>query len=118
VYVSTVPTDGVSASLLEAMACGAWPVVTDNEANRLWIHPGRTGDLVPARDPEAIGRAIIAALGDPARAERARAENRRLVCERASMRENMAVIDGMFRALVEGGIGAVPPVPAHLAVPP
>ena len=118
VYVSTVPTDGVSASLLEAMACGAWPVVTDNEANRLWIRPGRTGDLVPAHDAEAIGRAIAAALGDPARAARARQENRRLVCERASMRENMAVIDGMLRALVGGGIGAVPPVPAHLVVPP
>jgi len=34
------------------------------------------------------------------------------------MRENMAVIDGMFRALVSEGIGAVPPVPAHLVVPP
>jgi glycosyltransferase involved in cell wall biosynthesis len=118
VYVSTVRTDGVSASLLEAMACGAWPVVTDNEANRLWIRPDLTGDLVPAGDPHAIGRAIGGALADPARAARAREENRRLVCARASMRENMAVIDGMFGALVQGGIAAVPPVPAHLVVPP
>ena len=118
VYVSTVLTDGVSASLLEAMACGAWPVVTDNEANRLWVRPGLTGDLVPAGEPAAIARAIAGALDDPARAARAREENRRLVCERSSMRENMAVIDGMFRALVSEGIGAVPPVPTHLVVPP
>jgi glycosyltransferase involved in cell wall biosynthesis len=37
IYVSAVITDGVSASLLEAMSCGVFPIVTDNESNRLWI---------------------------------------------------------------------------------
>jgi glycosyltransferase involved in cell wall biosynthesis len=118
VYVSTVPTDGVSASLLEAMACGAWPVVTDNEANRLWVRPGLTGDLVPCDAPDAIARAITGALADPARAAAAREANRRLVLERASHDRNMAEIDRMFRALVSGGLAAVPPVPEDLVVPP
>jgi glycosyltransferase involved in cell wall biosynthesis len=102
VYLSAVRTDGVSASLLEAMACGAWPVVTDNEANRLWIRPGETGDLVPPGDAAGTARAILDALRE----------------SRASLRENMAVIEGMLRALVSGGLAAVPAVPAHLAVPP
>lgn len=118
VYASAVPTDGVSASLLEAMACGAWPVVTDNEANRLWIRPGVTGDLIPVGDVAATSRAIVDALTDAGRAASASESNRALVCERACFKDNMAVIEEMLRALVSGGTGAVPPVPARLRVPP
>jgi len=34
IYVTTSPTDGLSISLLEAMACGCYPVVPDNDSNR------------------------------------------------------------------------------------
>ena len=34
IYVTTSPTDGVSISLLEAMACGCYPVLPDNSSNR------------------------------------------------------------------------------------
>ncbi|MDP3938808.1 MAG: glycosyltransferase family 4 protein [Deltaproteobacteria bacterium] len=118
VYLSAVRTDGVSASLLEAMACGGWPVVIDNEANRLWIRPGENGDLVAPDDPDAMARAIVAALRGTERAAAAREENRALVESRASLTRNMAVIDGMIRALVGGGAARVPPVPADLEVPP
>ena len=118
VYVSAVPTDGVSASLLEAMACGAWPVVTDNESNRLWIRPGVTGDLVPVHDAAATARAIVGAISNPARARAAMEANVALVREKASLKENMAVIDGFFRVLVERGPSAVPCVPEHLVVHP
>jgi glycosyltransferase involved in cell wall biosynthesis len=118
VYLSAVRTDGVSASLLEAMACGAWPIVTDNEANRLWIRPGETGDLVAPGDAPGMAHAILRALRDPRRTGAALEANRDLVVTRASLRENMAVIERMLRALVSGGPAAVPPVPAHLMVPP
>lgn len=118
VYLSAVATDGVSASLLEAMACGAWPVVTDNEANRLWIRPGLTGDLVAGGDALAMGRCIVDALKGVERARAAQKENRALVEDRASLRRNMALIDEMLRALVARGASAVPPVPDALLVPP
>ena len=37
VYVSAKPTDGASVSLLEAMASGVFPVVTDIPGNREWL---------------------------------------------------------------------------------
>lgn len=55
IYVSAVPEDGVSSSLLEAMAVGTFPIVTDIEANRYWkelgcnflcFNPNRVDDLV------------------------------------------------------------------------
>lgn len=43
VFVSTSLSDGNNVSLNEAMACGAFPVVTDIPANRAWIAHGRMG---------------------------------------------------------------------------
>ena len=46
-YVSVSESDGVSLALLEAMALGAVPVLSDIAANRDWIVDGLTGVLVP-----------------------------------------------------------------------
>lgn len=45
IYVSTSRSDGNSVSLMEAMACGCFPVVTDIAANRPWIEHGVNGLL-------------------------------------------------------------------------
>lgn len=46
IYISLPETEGISSSLLEAMACGCYPVVTDLPGNREWIQDGVTGSLV------------------------------------------------------------------------
>lgn len=62
VYVSTSLTDGTSISLLEGIAAGLIPVVSDIPANRPWITPGDNGYLFRARDSEDLARKIIQAL--------------------------------------------------------
>jgi glycosyltransferase involved in cell wall biosynthesis len=44
-YVSLPITEGVSASLLEAMACGCIPLVSDLPSNREWINHRKNGIL-------------------------------------------------------------------------
>src|SRR5581483_12442875 len=46
-FVSTSLSDGNNISLNEAMACGAFPIATDIEANREWIAHGENGFLTP-----------------------------------------------------------------------
>jgi len=58
VYVSTALSDGASVSLLEAMACGTFPVVADIPANREWIDDGSSGLLFPPEDPDALAERI------------------------------------------------------------
>lgn len=46
IYLSIPESDGAPVSLLEAMRCGAVPVVSDLPANREWITSGENGLLV------------------------------------------------------------------------
>jgi glycosyltransferase involved in cell wall biosynthesis len=59
IYVSTSFSDGTSASLLEAMACGLPVVVTDIPANNEWIQNGKNGFLVPIEDSKTLAEKII-----------------------------------------------------------
>lgn len=62
VYVSTSLFDGCPVSLLEAMSCETFPVVTDIDANRELIENGVNGFLVSCYDPQELADKIIEAL--------------------------------------------------------
>jgi len=103
VYVSPVPSDGVSASLLEAMACGAFPIVPDIEANSIWIEHGKNGFLVPDDEPRTFAAAITAACRDDGLRRRAAEQNRRIVEERGEAKANMRRIEAAYAELVARG---------------
>ncbi len=105
VYVSTSLSDSTSVSLLEAMAAGAFPVVTDIEANREWIEDGVNGFLVPLDEPEVLAARIAIALADPELRARAAIENARRIDEEATWDRNMAKVESAFAALAARGKG-------------
>ena len=84
-YVSASHRDGTSVSLLEAMAAGVYPVVSDIPANRPWLEPPNGhGELFAPGNAQALADAVIRALHNPDRAdmlernrERVRAEGDR-----------------------------------------
>jgi|CXWL01.1.fsa_nt_gi glycosyltransferase involved in cell wall biosynthesis len=90
VYVSFPLSDGTSVSLLEALAHGCCPVVSDLPANREWVVDGLNGVVVlqPADLPAAIERAIEISRSERWRRETAPA-NLRLVREHATFADNM-----------------------------
>ena len=57
-FVQTSHREGSGYSLLEAMACGATPLVTDIPAARAIV--GEAGSLTPIGDAKALGDAIVA----------------------------------------------------------
>jgi len=77
--------DGTPNTLLEAMACGCFPVVGDLEALREWITPGVNGLLVEPNKPQGVAEALLLALDQPAVRARAALINRGLVQERAEV---------------------------------
>jgi glycosyltransferase involved in cell wall biosynthesis len=101
VYVSAVPSDGVSSSLLEAMSAGLLPVVVDNEPNRQWLDGTSTGSLVPQGDADALAAAMTRHLSGGPSDEHARMINRATVVERADRRRNLGRMLGWWQELVE-----------------
>ncbi|MEM1212012.1 MAG: glycosyltransferase [Planctomycetota bacterium] len=57
-------SEGMSVTILEAMAAGVPVVATDVGGNRELIEHGRTGLLTPPGDHEALGAALAAVLKD------------------------------------------------------
>lgn len=100
-YVSTSRSDSTSVSLLEAMACGAPPVVTDIPANGEWIEDGVNGLLFSPGDRRGLARAVIRMIEDRELARTARDRNARLVRERGLWETNMERVEGAFRKITE-----------------
>jgi glycosyltransferase involved in cell wall biosynthesis len=104
VFVSPSIHDGIPNSLLEAMACGCFPVVGDIESLREWVHPGVNGLLVDARSPRALADGILAALQSPTLRVTAKNENARLIAERADYGHCMATAEAFYeRVLSDSG---------------
>ncbi|MEI9475468.1 MAG: glycosyltransferase [Deltaproteobacteria bacterium] len=83
IYVSTSLYDGTSVSLLEAMACGAFPIVTDILSNREWISDGENGFLVPTDDTFVLAAKIIKVLRLTKLSKESCERNRKIVEEKA-----------------------------------
>jgi glycosyltransferase involved in cell wall biosynthesis len=64
IYVTCSVSDGTSASLLEAMALGIPPVVSDIPGNLEWVTVGRTGLVFGAGDSAALAKCILELVKD------------------------------------------------------
>jgi glycosyltransferase involved in cell wall biosynthesis len=99
VFVSPSIHDGTPNSLLEAMACGCFPVVGNIESMREWISPGVSGLLVDATSPRAMANGIITALENSSLRSIAKIENARTIAERATFQHGMAMAEAFYLRL-------------------
>jgi glycosyltransferase involved in cell wall biosynthesis len=90
VVVSPTTHDGTPNTLLEAMACGCFPVAGDLESLREWLLPGVNGFLVDPADSKALADAISQALQDSDLRRSAAEYNLRLISQRAEYSSVMA----------------------------
>jgi glycosyltransferase involved in cell wall biosynthesis len=88
-YISASLSDGASASLLEAMACGLFPIASDIPANREWISHGRNGLLFEPGNDESLRKCVEAAIAGIPWMHDAIAENFTQVSELADFDKNL-----------------------------
>jgi len=99
VAVSPSTHDGTPNTLLEAMACGCFPVAGDIESLREWITPGANGLLVDPHDPQAIADAILTALEHLELRVRAKHFNLELIFTRAEYIQVMKKAEQFYKKI-------------------
>lgn len=93
ILLSISRSDGTSTSLLEAMASGLFPILSDIPQNREWVTASTdNGLLVNPDDPSALATAIHSALINDEQRRRATTYNRCIVTARADCRRNMQTL--------------------------
>jgi glycosyltransferase involved in cell wall biosynthesis len=99
-WISVSPSehDGTPNTLLEAMACGCFPVAGDLESLREWIDPGINGLLADPRDPTLLASAMLQAVEDHALRARAKERNLRIIAERADYADVMRAAEGFYES--------------------
>jgi glycosyltransferase involved in cell wall biosynthesis len=98
VFVLPSQSEGQSVSLLEAMACGSVPVVTDVGANAEMLGPSLRSHVVPPNEP----RLLADALGSSSSPERIRAVGlavRQRVVDHYSVDRMISGYESLYRRL-------------------
>lgn len=97
VYVSSSWSEGLGTSILEALACEVPVVATMAGGAAEMVLPGETGYLVPCRDAEALGDAIVMSLRHREHAREMAVRGRRLVEDRFSVARMIDETEAAYR---------------------
>lgn len=100
IMVSVTLYDGWPISLLEGMAYGLIPVMSNHSPIQEWVTDGWNGYLFDPRDSDSIAEAIIRALNNKDNFEEMRKRNWALLEERADYWKNMKIAEEMYRQVI------------------
>lgn len=99
-YISMPCTEGVSASLFEAMSSGCYPIVSDLPGNRAWITNGINGKLIKVDDVHQLAAAIKWYADHRKELKGALNKNRETIEQKASYEKNMKVICNKYLEII------------------
>lgn len=94
--------EGISNTILEAMASGLPVIATDVGGNAELVASGETGETVPAGDVEALAANLVRMVNDPARAATMGRAGRALAEQRFSLPAMVAAYQGLYDRLLAG----------------
>ncbi len=101
IFVSVSLSDGNNISLNEAMACGAFSIVSDIPANKQWISEGINGFIVPVDNPEILAQKILYAYKNYNQLEKGCCDfNDKIIRDKALWRKNMEKVRQKYESLI------------------
>lgn len=101
IYVSTCFIgDSTSVSLLEAMACGVAPIVTDIPGNREWIENGTNGLLFQPKNSTALAEKIIQLIENEDTRKHFGERCTRIVKQKASWENCVDRMEAIYQSLL------------------
>jgi glycosyltransferase involved in cell wall biosynthesis len=100
IYVGLSESDGISTSLLEAMAMGAIPVQTNTSCAQEWIVDKKTGFIFTPNDLDALRSAVLDIIEGKFDSQAARAENYAVIDSRYNPDKLSLVAAGYYQSLI------------------
>ncbi|WP_035667812.1 glycosyltransferase [Flavobacterium sp. 83] len=100
IYISMPITEGVSASLFEAMATNCYPIVSDIEGNQSWIKHRENGQLISVDNIEMLADELIWAFENNKYRNEAVLKNRTFVEKNVDYNVNMRIIANKYHELI------------------
>jgi glycosyltransferase involved in cell wall biosynthesis len=99
-YISMPITEGLSASLFEALASNCYPIVTDIPGNQSWIKHRENGQLITINDFEMLAEEILWSFENKEHRRDAVLKNRKFVEEKVNYNTNMKIIADKYHELI------------------
>ena len=99
-YISMPITEGVSASLFEAMACGCYPIVTNLKGNKYWIKHRENGHLIDVDNHKMLAEEIIWSYKNKEHRTKAIIANRLFIEKNVDYDVNMQIIANKYHQLI------------------
>ena len=95
-------SDGISTTLLEAMAVGTFPIQATSSCGNEWVVPGKTGCLVSPHDTRELAEALRLAATNDSIVDTAAVANRAVVERRWNAEYNGQSIAKCYASLCSG----------------
>ncbi len=99
-YISMPITEGVSASLFEAMASNCYPIVTDIPGNQSWIEHRKNGQLVSLNDSKMLAEELLWSFKNKTHRDEAVLINRKFIEQHIDYKINMKIIANKYHELI------------------
>ncbi len=100
IVVSPAISDGTPNSMLEAMACGAFPVMSRLESIEEWIKHRRNGMLFDPEDPDDLFNSLLSAISEVELRSEAQKQNREIVENRADYDKVMPAVRLFYESIL------------------
>lgn len=101
IFILPSEYEGVSNSVLEAMASGLAVVATDIPGNRALLEAGVTGVLIPCGDDERLISAVQSLMGDGQKAASLGRQARAQVCQKYSLNSIARKYSDLYERLLK-----------------
>jgi sugar transferase (PEP-CTERM/EpsH1 system associated) len=106
IFTLSSTTEGLSMTLLEAMATGLPIVATDVGGNRELLQPPLCGVVVPANDPQALAHALVELLRDPQRRAQMSSASRARAVQYFDINYTLSAYTKLYDELMARKVGA------------
>ncbi|MBI4283992.1 MAG: glycosyltransferase family 4 protein [Chloroflexi bacterium] len=100
ICLSVPSSDSSPRSVYEAMACGVPPILSDLPWTKDLIMPEQNALIVPARDYQALAKAILRLLADGELRQGITKANLKLVDEKLNYHKHMAAMETIYQSLL------------------